>query len=77
MKLLLANRIAPDGTPRSAAHIWGYSVCLCPTKGTPLERVKRLLHVHCWIAGIDSVAPYLPVACFYFQLYYMLKPLLQ
>ena len=39
MKILCANRIAPDGTPHSAAsrtrrHIWGYSVCLCPIKGT-------------------------------------------
>ena len=25
-------RIVPDGTPRS---IWGYPVCLCPTKRTP------------------------------------------
>ena len=29
MKFLRAIRIAPDGTPHSAA------VCLCPTKGTP------------------------------------------
>ena len=36
MKILFANRIAPDGTPRSAAsHLGGYSVCLCPIKGTP------------------------------------------
>ena len=31
MKFLQANRISPDGTP----HIWGYSVCLCPTKRVP------------------------------------------
>ena len=31
MKLLCANRIAPDG----AASHWGYAVCLCPIKGTP------------------------------------------
>ena len=30
LKLLCANRIAPDGR-----HIWGYSVCLCPIKRTP------------------------------------------
>ena len=32
MKLLLANRIAPDD---SAASIWGYAVCLCPIKRSP------------------------------------------
>ena len=35
MKFLLANRKVPDGTPRSAASHMGYSVCLCPIKGTP------------------------------------------
>ena len=35
MKFLCANRIGPDGTPRSAASHRGYAVCLCPTKGTP------------------------------------------
>ena len=39
IKFLFANRIAPDGTPRSgASHLgiyWGYTVCLCPIKGTP------------------------------------------
>ena len=35
MKILFANRIAPDGTPRSAASHRGYAVCLCPTKRTP------------------------------------------
>ena len=35
MKRRFANRIAPDGTPRSAASHVGYSVCLCPIKGTP------------------------------------------
>ena len=35
MKFLCANRIAPDGTPRSARHIWDYAVCLCPTNRTP------------------------------------------
>ena len=35
MKILLANRIAPDGMPHFRRHIWGYSVCLCPIKGTP------------------------------------------
>ena len=28
-------RIAPDGSPRFAAHIWHYSVYLCPIKRTP------------------------------------------
>ena len=35
MKFLCANRIAPDGTPRSAAIHLGFTICLCPTKGTP------------------------------------------
>ena len=38
MKFLCANRIAPDGTPRSvASHLGGggYVVCLYPTKRTP------------------------------------------
>ena len=34
MEFLCANRIAPDGTPRSAASHLGYIVCLCPIKGT-------------------------------------------
>ena len=33
MKFLLANRIATYGTPHSEIH--GYTVCLCPMKGTP------------------------------------------
>ena len=32
LKFLFANRIAPDGMP---GHIWGYAVCLCPTKRMP------------------------------------------
>ena len=28
MKILLANRIAPDGTPHFGCLIWGYTVCL-------------------------------------------------
>ena len=40
MKFLQANRTAPDGTPQNGrrdlrCHIWGYAVCLCPTKRTP------------------------------------------
>ena len=35
MKFLQANRIAPDGTPRSAASHLGYAVCPCPIKETP------------------------------------------
>ena len=31
MKIMSANRIAPDGTPRSMAS---HSVCLCPIKRT-------------------------------------------
>ena len=34
MKILSADRIVPDGTPRSAALHLGYAVCLCPTKRT-------------------------------------------
>ena len=43
MKFMIADRIAQDVTPRSEAshlrlflrrHIWGYSVCLCPIKGS-------------------------------------------
>ena len=45
MNFLCANRIAPDGMPRSAAshlglcclpmsHKWGYAVCLCSIKRT-------------------------------------------
>ena len=34
MKFLQANRIAPDGTPRSAVSHLGL-FCLCPIKGTP------------------------------------------
>ena len=30
MKILVANRIAPDGTQRSAASHLGLTVCLCP-----------------------------------------------
>ena len=45
MKILLANRIAPDGTPRSAASHLGYVVCLCPTKGTPgLDELSGFSH---------------------------------
>ena len=32
MKIMLANSIAPYGTPHF--HIWGCSVCLCPKKRT-------------------------------------------
>ena len=32
MKFQCANRIATDGTPIMRRHIWGYTVCLCPTK---------------------------------------------
>ena len=40
-----ANRIAPDGTPRSAASHLGYSVCLCPIKGTPgLNELMKTEH---------------------------------
>ena len=35
MKIIYANRIAPDGTPRLAASHLGYSVCLGPIKRTP------------------------------------------
>ena len=35
MKMPLANIIAPDGTPRSAASHLGYYVCPCPIKGMP------------------------------------------
>ena len=34
MKFLCAHRIAPGGTPRFAASHLGYTVCVCPTKGT-------------------------------------------
>ena len=44
MKILKANRITPDGT-----YIWGYSVCLCPIKGTPgLNELK-------WSADISKI----------------------
>ena len=33
MKIMLANRIASDGTSHLRRYIWGYSVCLCPNKG--------------------------------------------
>ena len=36
---LCAN--STNGTPRSVRHIWGYPVCLCPTKGTPGVWVTR------------------------------------
>ena len=36
MKIKMANRIAPDGTPTVLRrHIGGYSVCLCPIKRAP------------------------------------------
>ena len=35
MKCLCANRIAPDKRRVLRRHIWGYAVCLCPTKRTP------------------------------------------
>ena len=44
MKFLCANRLAPDGTPRSAGShlgLLGFAVCLCPTKkDTRLKFVK-------------------------------------
>ena len=45
-KFLCANRIATDGTPRSAASHLGYTVCLCPTKGTPglNELIRFITH---------------------------------
>ena len=43
MKILSANRIAPDGAPRLRRHIWGYSVCLCRKKDARLIWVKRTL----------------------------------
>ena len=35
MKVLCANRIAPDWCRLLRRHIWGYVACLCPIKGTP------------------------------------------
>ena len=35
MKIILANRIAPDGTPRLRRHILGYSVSISSIKRTP------------------------------------------
>ena len=47
---LLAKRIAPDGSRVLRRHIWGYAVCLCPTKGTPgLNELMNLNYVSCII----------------------------
>ena len=55
MKILQTNRIAPDGTPRSAASR-GYSVCLCPIKGTPgLNELSK--HLFCCLCV--EVSPYI------------------
>ena len=35
MKCLKANRIAPYGTLCIAVLHLGYSICMCPVKGTP------------------------------------------
>ena len=47
IKFLCANRITPDGTPLGRRilrrHIWGYAVCLCPTK-----RTSGLNELKCW-----------------------------
>ena len=44
MNFRYANRIAPDGTPRCAASHLGFTVCLCPIKGTPgLNELNRVL----------------------------------
>ena len=45
MKILYANRIAQMGRHVLRRHIWGYSVCLCPIKGTPgLNELSVLEH---------------------------------
>ena len=55
MKILQANRIAPDGTPHFAASHLGYSVCLCPIKGTPgLNELKRVCIVFHFILRIKK-----------------------
>ena len=51
MKFLYANRIAPDGTSRS---VWGFSVCVCPIKGTPgLNELRLVLVVESWIKSVQ------------------------
>ena len=52
MKIAFANRITPDGTPRSKwRYIWGYTVCLCLMKRTPLRltwvKDKNTTHCNC------------------------------
>ena len=43
---LKANIIASDGTRVLRRHIWGYSVCLCPIKGTPgLSELRTRIRV--------------------------------
>ena len=54
MKILSANRIAPDGTPRSAAsHLGLYTVCLWPVKRTPglTAQLTTLLVSHLQFIG--------------------------
>ena len=50
MKFLCANRIAPDGTPRSAVSHLRLYCCLCPTNGTPGLYELKLAHTEIFIS---------------------------
>ena len=56
MKFLQANRIAQIGRGILRRHIWGYSVCLCPIKGTLGLNESILLRFFLHLKVTDSLA---------------------